>query len=92
MAGGGGGGGSLGSNPQAGAQGAAAGAEWTAPGAAQVGYGGTVAPVAQFTPGAGVQTGIPQGGMGEIPGYGETHVPNTPNTCLLYTSPSPRDS
>ena len=22
----------------------------------------------------------------------ERHFPNTPNTCLLYTSPSPRDS
>ena len=22
----------------------------------------------------------------------DNHAPNTPNTCLLYTSPSPRDS
>ena len=73
--GGGGGSASLGDSPQAQAQGAAAGAGWSAPGATQVGYGGTVAPVAQFTPGAGVQTGIPQGGMGEIPGYGETYIP-----------------
>jgi len=74
--GGGGGSASLGDNPQAQAQGAAAGAGWTAPGATQVGYGGTVAPTPVFQPGAGVQTGIPQGGMGEIPGYdGELYIP-----------------
>ena len=74
--GGGGGSASLGDNPQAQAQGAAAGAGWSAPGATQVGYGGTVAPTPVFTPGAGVQTGIPQGGMGEIPGYdGELYIP-----------------
>ena len=73
--GGGGGSASLGDNPQAQAQGAAAGAGWTAPGATQVGFGGTVAPPAQFIQGAGVQTGIPQGGMGEVPGVGQSYIP-----------------
>ena len=73
--GGGGGSASLGDNPQAQAQGAAAGAGWTAPGATQVGFGGTAAPPAQFIQGAGVQTGIPQGGMGEIPGVGQSYIP-----------------
>ena len=43
------------------------------------GYGGTVAPQSVYTPGAGVQTGIPQGGMvpgGTVPGYdAELYIP-----------------
>ena len=31
------------------------------------------------------------GGYRDITGLGRTKRPNTPNTCLLYTSPSPRD-
>ena len=68
----GGGGGSLPSNPAAGAEGAAQGAQWMAPGSTPVPHGTTVAPQPVFTPGAGVQTGIPQGGEmapGSIPGY-----------------------
>ena len=31
-------------------------------------------------------------GMAKMKSFLEKNVPNTPNTCLLYTSPSPRDS
>ena len=61
--GGGGGGGSLPDNPAAQAQGQAQGSAWTAPNAAAVPYGTAVAPQPVNLPGAGVQTGIPQGGF-----------------------------
>ena len=80
--GGGGGGGSLATSPEAQVRGQEAGSNWAAPGAAQIGFGGTSAPAAEYIEGAGVQTGIPQGGFaapgiaqyfaGGIPGGGDT--------------------
>ena len=42
-----------------------------------------------------VSAGKPRPGPGELlhhRNHDKTKPPNTPNTCLLYTSPSPRDS
>ena len=61
--GGGGGGGSLATSPEAQVRGQEVGSNWAAPGAAQIGFGGTSAPAAEYIEGAGVQTGIPQGGF-----------------------------
>ncbi len=64
---------------------------WAAPQTQGYGPAGqTIAPTSQYIQGAGVQTGIPQGGMMDVPGYGQTYIPGgyaAPGIASYFAGP-----